>query len=307
MAGRHPEGSHTLSVTHINSSMAEDSNKPVVSITSLVDKLASGENAPQKIDGFARNPVLVEQEAAAMQLELERAHASLRSSASATSEAERIKGAANACFSAGNSHVALVGYATALWLLSKASCPKLISHALASGTVDEISGRPEVFDGRLTELSSWLQAGGKAMAAAASSDAAQGSADSQQLLVLSKSLHLNLAAAALKLSAYALAKSACEVVLSVDSANGKALFRLARAHEGAGDVGSALSTAVSACKAEPQNGEARKLFEALRKRRQEEKAQFAGKVNMFSASASEGGSGGGGGSSSMVWSAATLS
>ena len=99
------------------------------------------------------------------------------------------------------------------------------------------------------------------MAAAASSDVAQGSADSQQLLVLSKSLHLNLAAAALKLSAYALAKSACEVVLSVDSANGKALFRLARAHEGAGDVGSALSTAVSACKAEPQNGEARKLLE----------------------------------------------
>ena len=307
MAGRHPEGSHTLSVTHINSSMAEDSNKPVVSVTSLVDKLASGENAPQKIDGFARNPVLIEQEAAAMQVELERAHASLRSSASATSEAERIKGAANACFSAGNSHVALVGYATALWLLSKASCPKLISHALASGTVDEISGRPEVFDGRLTELSSWLQAGGKAMAAAASSDVAQGSADSQQLLVLSKSLHLNLAAAALKLSAYALAKSACEVVLSVDSANGKALFRLARAHEGAGDVGSALSTAVSACKAEPQNGEARKLLEALRKRRQEEKAQFAGKANMFSASSSEGGSCGGGGSSSMVWSAASLS
>ena len=76
MAGRHPEGSRTSSVTHINSYSNETDERPV-SFVELFAKLASGENAPKKIEGFARNPILVKQEAVAMQAELELAYENL--------------------------------------------------------------------------------------------------------------------------------------------------------------------------------------------------------------------------------------
>ena len=306
MAGRHPEGSRTSSVTHINSYSNETDERPV-SFVELFAKLASGENAPKKIEGFARNPILVKQEAVAMQAELERARGLLIGDGPAvviTSEA--LKRKINASFSAGDWRAALVGYVAGIWLLrtKAATCPSLVPHALSAGVVDEVSGRPEAFDSRLSEVTSWLRVG--VDGAAGSSG---GPPEDEEEFAIWKSLHLNLAATALKLAEYTLAIAACDVVLAIDNANGKALFRLAKAHEGMGELGKAVTAATAACKAEPQNSESRKLWEGLRSRHQQEKAKFAGKANMFGA-ASEAdplSSGGGGGGRGMVWSAASIS
>ena len=49
-------------------------------------------------------------------------------------------------------------------------------------------------------------------------------------MYVATSLRLNVAAATLKVSEWALAKAACELVLQSDEANSKALFQLAHIH-----------------------------------------------------------------------------
>ena len=58
-------------------------------------------------------------------------------------------------------------------------------------------------------------------------------ANSEIDFTLYMSLHLNAAAAALKLSEFATTKAMCEHVLAADATNSKAQFRLAKALEGA--------------------------------------------------------------------------
>ena len=69
-------------------------------------------------------------------------------------------------------------------------------------------------------------------------------------------------------------------MLAVDEAHAKALFRLAKAHEGEGDFAAAVSTVSALLKRDAQNGDARRLLDALRKRQAEEKEKFRG---MFAA------------------------
>jgi len=93
---------------------------------------------------------------------------------------------------------------------------------------------------------------------------------------LCTSLHLNLAASALKASEWPIAKAACERVLAIDETHAKATFRLAKAHEGAGDGHAALAVLAPLLKREPQNGDARRLHQALHQALAEERGRFKG-------------------------------
>ena len=233
MAGRHPEGSRTNSVTHINSFSNEKSDKPLVDIVELMGSLASGVAAPQKMDGFQRNPTLVKQEATAMQTELNRARDSLED---ALAEAEKLKAATNAIFSKGDWKVALVGYVAALWLLrgGKSPCPLLVANSMASGTTEDALWAKRIVD-VAAAVTLWVSepepaAAAGAAAGAAPVDVSDGgeaataeaatakAATADPGTALRTSLLLNLAAAALKLTEWHLAKAACESVLANEEA-----------------------------------------------------------------------------------------
>ena len=81
-------------------------------------------------------------------------------------------------------------------------------------------------------------------------------------------LHLNLAAAALKLSTWDTARIACQYVLMVQGskAPSKALFRLAKAHEGEDDLPEAIQCLERLLASEADNADARKLLDSLYKR-----------------------------------------
>ena len=96
----------------------------------------------------------------------------------------------------------------------------------------------------LDEVASALGAGS---AAAATSDASSSASappdDPEGFAALRVALHLNLAQAALKMSEWAIARTACQWVLaSADATSVKALYRLAKAHEGEGELKKAAAT-----------------------------------------------------------------
>jgi len=99
-----------------------------------------------------------------------------------------------------------------------------------------------------------------------------------QIGELRTALHLNVAAAALKLNMFALANGACHVVLQCQPENPKALFRLAKASEGLGDLSGAIATVNKLLRVEGQsdNNEARKLLQALRARKSKEAKIYSG-------------------------------
>jgi hypothetical protein len=89
-------------------------------------------------------------------------------------------------------------------------------------------------------------------------------------------LHLNLAAAALKLSEWQVARVACELVLDSRPELAKALFRLAKAHEGAQDFCAAIATASRLLRCDAASADGRRLLEALRQRQRKEGEMFKG-------------------------------
>ena len=99
---------------------------------------------------------------------------------------------------------------------------------------------------------------------------------------LRTSLHLNLAAAALKLCEWSAARAACEVVVDADpkpepALLAKALFRLAKANEGMSDHDSAIGAASHLAKLEPDNAEARRLLASLREQKKRaDRTMFGG-------------------------------
>jgi len=105
--------------------------------------------------------------------------------------------------------------------------------------------------------------------------------NSPEALALRQTLHLNVAACAIKKADYHLAKVACEYVLKADAAHPKALYRLAQAYDGAGDTAKVQSTLAGLLKLEGQenNRDARKLLADVKSRRAREKAFFGGVVN----------------------------
>ena len=80
------------------------------------------------------------------------------------------------------------------------------------------------------------------------------------------SLHLNLAAAALKLSQWVIARTACQYCLMVEGENAspKALYRLAKAYEGEGDLEAAAAAVERLVTKDADNAEAQQLLDSVR-------------------------------------------
>ena len=174
-------------------------------------------------------------------------------------KAEETKYCANEHFKAGKWRTSMVGYVAAIWFLKHGNppCPKMV----ASDT--------RGWD----EIESFLGAGTEAAIAAAATEPQPDS-----FATLRNTCHLNIAQAALKQSEWGIARRACEYVLSVDGqgSNAKALFRLAKAHEGDGELGKAAFYCNRLLKAEPDNKDGRKLLESINARKAKQKKAFTG-------------------------------
>ena len=260
------------SVTHINPFSADQTKAEAIHAgatppstlapAAQLAQLGEGSQTKADISGFVRNPKLVKEDIMLQRVEL----GSFRDALDLPGRLEQallLKDEANLQFAEGRWRVAMVGYLTGLWLLrgGGAACPLLTCAALATGRVEGAQ-----FDLGLGEVA----------AAVAAAEYGESTAQSEGAAPLCTSLHLNLAAAALKASDWSIAKAACERVLATDETHAKATFRLAKAHEGAGEGRAALAVLAPLLKREPQNGDARRLHEALRRELAEERGRFKG-------------------------------
>ena len=89
-------------------------------------------------------------------------------------------------------------------------------------------------------------------------------------------LHLNLAAAALKLKEWEIARVACEYVFEKQgyAAPSKTFFRLAKAHEGEGSLPEAIALLEHLLTKEPYNMESVELLEGLQRRQKTAEAKL---------------------------------
>jgi tetratricopeptide (TPR) repeat protein len=163
---------------------------------------------------------------------------------------------AGECKEEGNSHfakqewrAALVSYLAGIWFLQRGEspCPKVL--VSESDSLEEVkaalgAGAP----------SSAIEQGGTAATEEARED-------------LRVTLHMNLAAAALKISEWVAARTASQYVLMVRGAKAppKALFRLAKAHEGEENLEEAIPCLERLLASDTDNAEARSLLASLRK------------------------------------------
>ena len=166
-------------------------------------------------------------------------------------KAEACKTQANESFGQGSWKISMVGYIASIWFLKRGSppCPTMVA-----GFEDSTA---------LEDVISTLGAGSGE------------DVESDAVIGLRSACHLNLAQAALKLEEWAIAQAACMFVL--DHVNGnsvnKALFRLAKAQQGAAATDDALATIARLLKREPTNAEARKLQETLKVKQQRANVQ----------------------------------
>jgi len=103
----------------------------------------------------------------------------------------------------------------------------------------------------------------------------------EEACALRRTLHLNVAACALKRTDWHLAREAAMAVLVEEAEHPKALYRLAQAHNGAGELAEGVRVLVRLLKVEGQqdNRDARRLLAELKGRREQEKAMFSGVCN----------------------------
>eukprot|EP00327_Prymnesium_parvum_P028452 CAMPEP_0195583068 /NCGR_PEP_ID=MMETSP0814-20130614/23437_1 /TAXON_ID=97485 /ORGANISM="Prymnesium parvum, Strain Texoma1" /LENGTH=302 /DNA_ID=CAMNT_0040720805 /DNA_START=209 /DNA_END=1117 /DNA_ORIENTATION=+ len=189
------------------------------------------------------------------------------SSESRLSRAEELKCDANQHFSKQQWRKSLVGYVAGIWFLKQGDppCPEIV----ASGSVDCVE-RAEGLD----SVSRSLGAG------------VGNEPGAPHVVELRTVLHLNVAAAGLKMSEWALAQSACEYVLSVEPNHPKALYRLAKAHEGAQDFAKSLVIVHRLLKVDPSNNEARRLLVNLKSQQAKDRKMYGG---LFDRSVASGG------------------
>lgn len=265
-------GSRVHQVTHINSDAQGEA--PPLEPAQQLAILAHAE-VRDKPHYFKRNPEIIKREAMKMQTRVDQGYNGLDAEGR-WAQAMQWKIGANAVLQKGRPQAALIGYLTGVYYLRAGrNCfPYSLAHTLISASEKEADYNTKA----LEDVPSWLSDPG-----AVADDSHEGAAE------LRTSLLLNSAAAALKLDLFACTRAACEAVLATDEANSKALYRLAKAHEGMGDVTAALSVLSGLIKREPQNGDARRQYEALRKERSEAKGQFK---NLFGTASSEAGEAG---------------
>lgn len=174
--------------------------------------------------------------------------------------AESCKTDANEKLAAGSAGNALKAYLVGIWLLMRGD-PEPTRSLVAPVATER--------DAKIS-----LGAGVAGM----TDTEAFGESYAQQISELRTALHLNVAAATLKLNMFAVASLACGVVLEEKPEHPKALFRSAKAGEGAGDLGGAIATLGKLLKVEGQadNLEARRLLQSLRARKTKEAKIYGG-------------------------------
>lgn len=166
-------------------------------------------------------------------------------------KAEECKFEANSQFSAKEWLASLVGYMAAIWFIQRGdpACPAIVA---SESDTEALSAVPALL-GSGTPGAPELPVPKDVEA---------------QVEALRVTLHLNLAAAALRLHEYLIARTACEYVLMLQgaAASSKARYRLAKAMEGQGFLADAIGVLERLIELEPGNEEARKLLQALRER-----------------------------------------
>lgn len=190
-------------------------------------------------------------------------------------KAAECKGEANAHYAAKAWLQALAGYTAGVWFLTRGNppCPRIVgssSDAPDQATWDELRGT--------------LGAGTPA------SDEVTPPADLEaQREALRCALHLNLAAVALKLCQWSLARQACQFVLMVegDAASPKARFRLAQALAAEGDPEAGCAILDKLLSLEPSNAEATRLAHELRARASKQKEEEVKAVDYSTMGAEE--------------------
>ena len=207
-------------------------------------------------------------------------------------KAEEYKKLANAQFGKQAWRVALVGYLAAIWLLrrdkAEPPCPRLLANHLSE--LDEAvsalgvpvidcsdagdGSTAGVGDGLVGDAGDGSAAGAGDGSAGGAGDRSDSDVASGVAIKLECSLRLNLAAAALKLNEWRLARIACEWVLAYEPANSKALWRLTKAHEGDSNLTDAIGAATRLARADPTNQEASKLLETLQMRKKKKGKMF---------------------------------
>jgi hypothetical protein len=190
--------------------------------------------------------------------EMEKMRVGLLGATGRLRKAEEMKADANDYLKRQQTKRALGRYLTAIWLLQGGTEPYPIEVAVC-----------EVGEGRLDD-----QLSGSAVAAMLGNGAPDAELDGERDVgKVRRALHLNVAAATLKLNDHTAARAACEFVLLGEPTNEKALFRLARAHEGEGSVEKAKGILKGLA---ASNEEAAELLAQLRARDKKEAQAFKG-------------------------------
>lgn len=174
--------------------------------------------------------------------------------------AEKCKADANSELAAGSPAKALKSYLVGIWLLMRGDPEP--TRSLVAPVAVERDARISLGVGMEKKLD----------------DECFGESNVSQVRELRTALHLNVAAAALKLNMFTLASEACQVVLKDYPEHPKALFRSAKAGEGSGDLAGSISTLVKLLKVDGQseNADARKLLQVLRARKAKEAKIYGG-------------------------------
>ena len=194
-----------VQVSHFNHVDEQPADAQPVAPAEPLAALAAAEARLGAKKYFVRNPKLVKDDAVAFQRNLEWGRNVLDGGAR-VAQAEQWKAEANNLFAAGKSHAALMGYLVGIWHLRRGrpACPMVIAHAVATAKDDEA----EFSTAGIGEVAAWLQA------APAADDAGSERLEDDSAPALRISLHLNAAAAALKLCAWPAAKAAGRQVSS---------------------------------------------------------------------------------------------
>jgi len=135
--------------------------------------------------------------------------------------------------------IALVGYLAGIWMLREGDppCPKLLANHL-----NNLDDAPDALGPAYAKVE-------------------------PDAVTLRTSLHLNLAAAALKVKEWRLARAACENILQADPKHPKALWRLAKAYEGDNNLTEAMVAARKLVANDPSNMDGEKLLANLQARK----------------------------------------
>ena len=197
-------------------------------------------------------------------------------------EAARQKEQGNEMLANGLLDAATQCYLTALWFLRRGSptYPKALNLQVAPAgeAAASLLGGGRVSPdqptlGRLSRLIVLLRGGG---GGGSGGRGGGDGLDGEAAEALRVALHLNVAAVALRREDWYLAAAACRWVTERQPANAKALYRLGVAQEGTGDSPGALRSLAACVKAEPQNREARRLFEQLRDEAEQRRSLYSG-------------------------------